>query len=234
MPETELVRPSVKALLAYSFICFGFMAACVSAHDIITTKLTYTRDISRIFARRCVSCHSRGSSIPLTNYGEVRPWAIDIKGQVLGRSMPPWGAVKGFGDISPDHALTEEEVMIIAAWVVGGAPDGNSALLPKGGATSTQMAASESPVADAFIVNTRAKVTHPLRLAGVRPITDSIVPSARIVAIFPNGRTEPLLWLLQYDGRSQRIFRLRRTLLLPTGTEVAADTPVRFALECGR
>src|ERR1700760_2037425 len=89
----------------------------VLAHDIITTDLTYTRDISRIFARRCVSCHSQSSSIPLTTYEETRPWAVAIKEQVLARTMPPFGAVKGFGSLAPDGALSQEEIMIISAWV---------------------------------------------------------------------------------------------------------------------
>ena len=46
--------------------------------------------------------------------------------------MPPWGAVKGFRDLAPDGALTEPEIQIVAAWVVGGAPEGDSALLPLG------------------------------------------------------------------------------------------------------
>jgi len=100
------------------------------AHDVITTKLTYTRDISRIFAERCSSCHGSGASIPLMSYQQVRPWAVDIKEQVLSRRMPPWGAVKGFGNITPDEGLTEEELLIIARWVVGGSPEGNPALLP--------------------------------------------------------------------------------------------------------
>src|SRR5437762_13592207 len=94
------------------------------AHDIITTKLTYTRDIAPIFSKHCVSCHASGSSIPLTSYEEVRPWAVAIKEQVLSRSMPPWGAVKGFGDLAPDDSLSQEEITIIAAWVVGSAPPG--------------------------------------------------------------------------------------------------------------
>ncbi|HEY7306958.1 MAG TPA: cytochrome c, partial [Bryobacteraceae bacterium] len=108
-------------------------AASGVAHDIITTNLTYTRDISRILARRCVACHGEAASIPLTRYEEVRPWAVAIKEQVLSRAMPPWGAVKGFGDLEPDHALSQEEIMIIAAWVIGGAPQGDPALAPKTG-----------------------------------------------------------------------------------------------------
>jgi hypothetical protein len=67
----------------------GPLVGSVTAHDIITTQLTYTHEISRIFARRCISCHDEGSSIPLTRYDEVRPWAVDIKEQVLARLMPP-------------------------------------------------------------------------------------------------------------------------------------------------
>src|SRR3954466_14729205 len=99
------------------------------AHDLITTKLTYSRNISRILAERCLACHGSQASIPLASYQQVRPWAVDIKEQVLRRRMPPWGAVKGFGNLAPDNGLTEEEVLILAAWVIGGAPEGNPATL---------------------------------------------------------------------------------------------------------
>src|SRR3954466_3281184 len=86
------------------------------AHDVITTNLTFARDVSRIFASHCISCHGSGTNIPLTTYEEARPWAVSIKEQVLSRAMPPWGAAKGFGDLSGDTSLTQEEIMIIAAW----------------------------------------------------------------------------------------------------------------------
>jgi hypothetical protein len=53
--------------------CVWLLALPLAAHDIITTKLTYTRDVSRILARRCASCHGEGSALPLTTYREVRP-----------------------------------------------------------------------------------------------------------------------------------------------------------------
>ena len=80
-------------------------------------------------ALRVVPC--RNASIPLVSYETVRPWAVAIKEQVLSRAMPPWGAAKGFGDLSPDGALSQEEILIISAWVVGGAPEGDPATLPK-------------------------------------------------------------------------------------------------------
>jgi len=77
------------------------LAQTLLAHDIITTNLTYARDISRILVRHCSSCHGAQSTIPLTSYEQVRPWAVGIKEQVLSRAMPPWGAVKGSAISNP-------------------------------------------------------------------------------------------------------------------------------------
>jgi len=80
---------------------FLFLAGGLcSAHEPITTKLTWTREISRIFYKRCVTCHRAGGKapMPLVTYEEARPWAKAIKEEVLERRMPPWGAVKGFGE----------------------------------------------------------------------------------------------------------------------------------------
>ena len=127
-------------------------AQTLLAHDIITTNLTYTRDISRIMARHCSGCHGAQSAIPLTSYEEVRPWAVGIKEQVLSRAMPPWGAVKGFGNFKPDESLGQEDIMTIAAWVIGGAPKGDTALLPK---TSTPTAVHVAPAGRSLTGTTR-------------------------------------------------------------------------------
>lgn len=200
------------------------------AHDVITTKLTYSRDISRIFMNRCASCHGESASIPLTSYEHVRPWAVDIKEQVLGRRMPPWGAVKGFGDLSPDKGLTEEELLIIAAWVIGGAPEGNPALLPHAPLASSQTT-QFAALRDAVQVSRSCKLDRGLVLAGIRPEPGQELASARIVAHLPSGQTLPLLWLFRYDPSWHQLFRLRKPLSLPPGSVVEADTPVQFTLE---
>ena len=64
-------------------------------------------------------------------YAEARPWAAAIKEEVLERRMPPWGAVKGFGEFKDDQGLTQEQIELIADWVEGGAPEGDPKLLPK-------------------------------------------------------------------------------------------------------
>lgn len=222
---------SELALKTLRMLLLGCLAAAMpSAHDIITTKLTFTRDISRIFARRCQSCHSPEASIPLTTYDDTRPWAVSIKEQVLSRQMPPWGAVKGFGHLSPDNSLTQEEIMVIAAWVVGGAPKGNPAFLST--TQTTKQSLNEGPaLKDALIVTNKTRIETPIALAGIRPIAAGTVESARITVNLPNGHVEPLLWLFHYNSASIKVFRFRETISLPRGSVVEAGSPLQFALE---
>ena len=102
-------------------------------HDIITTKLTWNREISRIVYKRCASCHrDGGAAMSLMTYDDARPWAKDIRDQVVARTMPPWGAVKGVGSFQNDPSLTEVEIQMLVAWVEGGAPKGDDdAIAPK-------------------------------------------------------------------------------------------------------
>src|SRR5690349_17801994 len=103
-----------------------------SGHDIITTPITFSREISRILYSRCAGCHRPGgSAFSLVTYEEARPWARAIEEEVLERRMPPWGAVKGFGDFRDDQGLTQEQLEVIAEWVEGGAPGGDEKYLPK-------------------------------------------------------------------------------------------------------
>src|SRR5688572_26110387 len=111
---------------------FGLMpTSSVRGHDAITTNVTWNREISRIFYERCVSCHNdKGRAFSMMTYAEARPWAVAIKEEVLSRRMPPWGAVKGFGEFRDDKGLTQEQIELITAWVEGGVPEGNPQDLP--------------------------------------------------------------------------------------------------------
>ena len=110
------------------FLCVLTVDVNVRAHDVITTKLTWNREISRIVTLRCAVCHRPGGrAFSLMTYAEARPWAVAIKEEVLSRRMPPWGAVKGFGDFRNDQGLTSEQIEWITAWVGGGVPEGEPA-----------------------------------------------------------------------------------------------------------
>jgi hypothetical protein len=216
----------MKSMFARVAVLLALAALPLAAHDVITTKLTWSRDISRIFAQRCVSCHRARASIPLTTYEQVRPWAVDIKEQVLSRAMPPWGAVKGFGDLSPDNALSQEEMLMIAGWVIGGAPEGDPALASK--APPVQAPKPPRPQQPILQVDRELRLTRAAIIGGLEPL--AAAASAKITATLPDGSVVPLVWLYKYDPASKVAFRFAKPLRLPAGSLVAASSPLRFAL----
>ncbi|MEX2660677.1 MAG: hypothetical protein WD227_02060 [Vicinamibacterales bacterium] len=102
----------------------GIAATTLSAHDPISTKVTWEREIGPLVQARCVSCHSPGGRAPMSlmTYEEARPWARAIREEVLTRRMPMWHIVRGYGDFSNDPSLSPFEVALFAAWADGGAP----------------------------------------------------------------------------------------------------------------
>src|SRR5580692_3109009 len=114
------------------FVLIFASLALVQAHDVITTRITFSKEISRLINKRCATCHHEGgSAFSLMTYEEARPWAKAIKEEALERRMPPWEAVKGFGEFRDDRGLTQEELETISSWVEGGAPEGDPKYLPR-------------------------------------------------------------------------------------------------------
>src|SRR5260370_7871355 len=90
-------------------------ASLLSAHTVITTKITWSREVSRIAYQHCASCHhDGGSSFSLMTYEEARPWAEAIKQQVIARRMPPWNPVKGFAGFRNDRGLPQRQLATLA------------------------------------------------------------------------------------------------------------------------
>ncbi len=141
------------------------------------------------------------------------------------------GAVKGFRALDPDQSLTEDELTVIAAWVVGGAPEGTPQTTASATRHKQSLPAPVLPHATPLQVETSATLPAVTCLVGIQPLSTSHVDSAKITAHLPDGRTEPLLWLMQYDGASQRSFYFHERLLLPAGTVVSSTVPLRFALQ---
>src|SRR5947209_258818 len=121
----------MKCSVLFTCVVMITMCAAAHAHDVITTPVTWDREISRIFYSRCVACHREGGPVfSLMEYKEAFPWRTAIKEEVLERRMPPWGAVKGFGEFRNDQALTPEQLELITQWVEGGVPEGEAVDLP--------------------------------------------------------------------------------------------------------
>ncbi len=93
---------------------------------------TFSRDVAPIFYGKCISCHRPGEVAPMSliTFREARPWARAIHEKVTTREMPPWHADRRYGVFRNDLSLMQPEIDTIAAWVTGGAREGDPADLP--------------------------------------------------------------------------------------------------------
>jgi len=199
------------------FLCVLSVVMKVRAHDVITTKLTWDREISRIVVLRCAVCHHTGGrAFSLMTYAEARPWAVAIKEEILSRRMPPWGAVKGFGDFRNDQGLTSEQIEWITAWVGGGVPEGDPADLE----TNPKIPEPASPVSRTgeLVVSGDVRLTRDFTVDGILPLSVPDQQSMQIIATLPSGRVEPLIWLYEYKSKFAHPFLLQTPLKLPKGT----------------
>jgi len=155
----------------------------------------------------------------MLTYQDVQPRATQIKDAVLARRMPPWGAVKGFGNFRNDESLSQEQIELVTKWVDGGIRRGNNpGMLPK--------LPSPKPPPQAVDLRHAVRVTGPFTLD--RAVTlDGLLPehvpanqSITIIAVLPTGRVEPLLWLHGYDAKYAHPFLFRRPIPLPAGTVI--------------
>lgn len=197
------------------------------AHD-ITTRVTWNREISRIVNARCASCHRPGGgAFSLLTYEEANAWTAAIKDSVLERRMPPWGAVKGFGEFRNDAALTQEEITLIALWVTGGAPEGN----PDNLATRPTLPPIETLPTNRTTLDVTEGFTFaaPFTLDGFSVSTAPTTESARITVRFPDGRIEPLVWLYR-SKPGQPPFLLRTPLQIPLGASLSGLAGAKLRL----
>src|SRR5262249_27796490 len=131
----------LRGAIAVSLLVLLLLALCAlplpetgSAHEPITTKVMFNKEVIRILERNCLGCHASGkikSDIPLTTYEEARPWAKAIKEEVLEKRMSPFQAVKGYGSFVQDYSLPKSDVELLVAWLVGGGPTGDANDYPK-------------------------------------------------------------------------------------------------------
>jgi hypothetical protein len=188
----------------------------VWGHDVITTKVTFDREIIRLVNAHCISCHrDGGTAFSLATYKDARPWAKAIGDEVLHRRMPPWGAVKGFGDFRNDVGLTAEQMELIVDWEEGGAPEGEEKNLP---APSKPSLPTTVIAKNGLAVSGDIKLTSPIRLDGLVPQKVKDGESFQMTAELPDGEVEPLLWLETYKKAFEHPYLLRKPLLLPAGT----------------
>ena len=194
------------------------------AHDMGSTPVTWNREISCLVFERCASCHRPGgTSFSLLTYADAQPRGVAIRNAVLSRRMPPWGAVKGFGSFRNDQALSQEQIELVVRWVTGDMRRGNRNAVPK----EPPFAAPPSVgvPSDAIRVSGPATLVRSIAVDGFFPEHVRPDQSLRIVAVLPDGRTQPLVWLHGYDERMPHFFLLRDVLHLPAGTVIRGIPP---------
>jgi mono/diheme cytochrome c family protein len=203
----------------WALVILLLAGGALQAHDVFSTKITWSREISRIVVQRCLGCHQTGGkAFSLATFEEARPWAKAIKEEVLNRRMPPWGAVKGFGDFKNDPSLTQEEISLIADWVEGGSPEGEKIYLPEMKSASfwktTPVKGKARLVTGTFVLN------QPGSILALEP--QQLGSSVQVVAELPDGSTEPLVWILDPAQALHREYQFDSAVALPKGTRIVA------------
>jgi hypothetical protein len=183
----------IRALGALLLCAAAAPPVCL-AHETITTKLTWTRDIQRIFIRRCMGCHQAGgTAFSLASWKDARPWAVAIREEVTTRRMPPVSTVKGFGSLKGDGALTQEEIQWITDWANGGAPEGDPRLesdeLPR------LWQAGPSAEGRRLRVRGERRLDEAMRLTGIDLARLPGGATIQAVLARPDGSVEPLVWI---------------------------------------
>jgi hypothetical protein len=203
----------------------GATTAAVSAHDPSSVPITWNREISRLVFDRCAPCHRPGgSAFSLMTYKDAQPRASEIKTSVVARRMPPWGAVKGFGDFRNDTGLTQEQIALFTDWVEGGASRGNNPnALPA--PPKFDAAPEYRPPPDAMTVAADVTLDHALTLDGLLPVHVPDGAQMQIVATLPGGEMRPLVWLYEYSDKFQHPFLFRKPVELPAGTTIRGVQP---------
>lgn len=221
-------------------------ATSLLAHDPITTKVTWDREIAPLVQARCASCHSDGGRgpMPLTTYQEARPWARAIREEVLTRRMPKWHVVRGYGDFAGDPSLSPFEIALFVAWADGGAPERAKASAPgkaaskpaeKPPARPADPAAPGRPRTRTRIVDCASQTLAAGRLVSVEPVMGKGA-SLKLMLKAPDASEEPLLWIRDFDPAFVERYRLRNPLAIVPRTrldvEVSPDpsTPCRITL----
>ena len=95
-------------------------------------EVTFAKDVAPILYKNCTYCHRPGEVAPfsLMTYKDSRPWARAIKAAVTKRVMPPWNADPHYGEFRDPRRLSDADIATLAAWVDGGAKEGNPSDTP--------------------------------------------------------------------------------------------------------
>ena len=113
----------------------GFMGSQKLASTVpqVPKDITYAEHVAPILNKHCTSCHHAGAVAPfsLVGFDASHKQSANIAGATEGKRMPPWKAVKGFGDFQDENRLSDAELAILQEWSHSGSKRGNTKKEPK-------------------------------------------------------------------------------------------------------
>ena len=113
---------------AFFFLIILIVASCSNSSD-----LTYTSDIAPIIYQNCTPCHRSGGAAPfsLTTFQQVNRKKNTILDVIQSGLMPPWPADRNYSHFTGERYLSAVDKQKIKDWIEGGAPEGDTSLLPE-------------------------------------------------------------------------------------------------------
>ena len=124
-----IVIAGVSLAVLTSFFHISGVAAqeALAVHSfpaVVTTDLTWSRDIGPILYKNCVSCHHPGGAGPfsLLTYADAKRWGAQAVRVTQSRYMPPWLPEPGFGDFADNRRLPEADLAALRKWLHAGPP----------------------------------------------------------------------------------------------------------------
>src|SRR3984957_17114315 len=164
------------------------------------SKVTWSDEIAPLVYGNCTTCHHPGGASPfsLLTYQDARRWGQQMASVTSSRYMPPWLPEPGYGDFADERRLSSEQIELIAKWVAGGMPEGDSAAAPRKPVYSGTwqygtpdlivaverpftLAASGTDVFRNFVLPYPLKQTHYIRAMEIPPAAPQIVHHANIL-----------------------------------------------------
>ncbi|HSU87620.1 MAG TPA: cytochrome c [Terriglobia bacterium] len=181
---------------------------------------TFYKDALPILQKNCQTCHRPGEIAPMSfmSYKDVRPWAKAIKTAVVNRQMPPWFADPNYGHFTNDKTLSDAAIKTLAAWVDGGAVEGD---------------AKDAPPPAQFVDGWGFKPDMIIEMPKDVPLqaTGTINYKNILVKVnFPEDR-----WVVAADlrpGNNQAVHHMRANVL-PPGSEFMKNAEPGIAYEQG-
>ncbi|HEY6308901.1 MAG TPA: hypothetical protein VI488_20865, partial [Candidatus Angelobacter sp.] len=142
----------------------------------------------------------------------------------LERRMPPWNAVKGFGEFKDDRGLTQEDLEIVGEWVEGGAPEGNPLYMPPPPELSADRDESPGPQRRLDVSGSKV-ITHAVNAIGIEPNQVPATGALQVVARRPDGAVEPLIWIENFNSAYKKTYYFQDLLRFPAGTRIEVSPP---------